>query len=60
MTNIQKMPEFRFNLRDLPLNLRAWEPFYHIKVPKFKCFSSYFGKSCTEINVLKIQVKFKI
>ena len=37
-----------------PPNLRAWGPFSYNKVPQFKRFSSYFGKSYTGFDVLKI------
>ena len=37
-----------------PSNLRVCGPFLYIKVPQLKHFSSYFGKSCTGFNVLKI------
>ena len=50
------MPEFKFNLKVLPLKFDSVEPFNHIKVPKVKCFSSYFGKSSTGFNVPKIPI----
>ena len=48
------MPLFSVDYEFQPLNLRAWGPFPYNKVPQFKHFSSYFGKSYTGFNVLKI------
>ena len=45
---------FGFNHYFQPSNLRAWGTFFYNKVPQFKRFSSYFGKSCTGFYVLKI------
>ena len=55
---VQKCLILGVNYQFQPSNLRVWGPFFYNKVPQFKRFSSYFGKSCTGFYVLKIYVKF--